>query len=67
MTAVLAEPGALTESDVRRALDVVLDPELDEPITDLGFVRSVALDHERLEVHLRLPRAFRSARRASPT
>ncbi len=58
MTAVLAEPGTLSESDVRRALDVVLDPELDEPITDLGFVRSVDLDDTRLEVHLRLPTSF---------
>ena len=45
--------------DVRRALDTVQDPELDEPITDLGFVRSVALDgHGDVEVHLRLPTSF---------
>ena len=31
----------VTDADVRDALSVVLDPELDEPITDLGFVRSV--------------------------
>ncbi|MFM9597217.1 iron-sulfur cluster assembly protein, partial [Streptomyces scabiei] len=30
--------------EVTDALSVVLDPELDEPITDLGFVRSVDLD-----------------------
>ncbi|MCY7395991.1 MAG: iron-sulfur cluster assembly protein [Nocardioides sp.] len=47
-----------TEADVRRALDVVIDPELDEPITDLGFVRSVALEPGRVEVHLRLPTSF---------
>ncbi|MFD8371125.1 iron-sulfur cluster assembly protein [Streptomyces sp. NPDC059688] len=43
----------------RRALDAVRDPELDEPITDLGFVRSVEAgpDH-RLTVHLRLPTSF---------
>ncbi len=44
------------------ALRVVLDPELDEPITDLGFVRSVATRHTdaglTLEVHLRLPTSF---------
>jgi metal-sulfur cluster biosynthetic enzyme len=46
------------EADVRRALDVVIDPELDEPITDLGFVRSVVVDDARVEVHLRLPTSF---------
>ncbi|MFI8523345.1 iron-sulfur cluster assembly protein [Promicromonospora sukumoe] len=47
-----------TEADVRGALGAVIDPELDEPITDLGFVRSVALDGGRVEVHLRLPTSF---------
>jgi metal-sulfur cluster biosynthetic enzyme len=47
------------EPDVRRALDGVADPELDEPITDLGFVRSVAVaDDGTVEVHLRLPTSF---------
>jgi metal-sulfur cluster biosynthetic enzyme len=49
---------ALTELDVRRALDAVIDPELDEPITDLGFVRSVSVGDDRVEVHLRLPTSF---------
>lgn len=41
------------------ALDVVIDPELDEPITDLGFVRSldIASDGD-VSVHLRLPTSF---------
>jgi metal-sulfur cluster biosynthetic enzyme len=43
---------------VREALGVVMDPELDEPITDLGFVRSVSVDGARVEVHLRLPTPF---------
>ena len=61
------------EDEVQRALGTVLDPELDEPITDLGFVRSVALagldgsgaagvldDADGIEVvvHLRLPTSF---------
>jgi metal-sulfur cluster biosynthetic enzyme len=53
------------EDDVRRALDVVIDPELDEPITDLGFVRTVTVtdgadgaDGAHVEVHLRLPTSF---------
>jgi metal-sulfur cluster biosynthetic enzyme len=44
---------------ILRALDVVIDPELDEPITDLGFVRSVEVTAEGdVEVHLRLPTSF---------
>ncbi|MBJ7291631.1 iron-sulfur cluster assembly protein [Williamsia sp.] len=42
-----------------RALDVVIDPELDEPITDLGFVRSMDVTTEgEVAVHLRLPTSF---------
>ena len=44
------------------ALAAVFDPELDEPITDLGFVRSVDVDERgdrtHVEVHLRLPTSF---------
>ena len=43
---------------VRAALGTVVDPELDQPITDLGFVRSVTVDGGRVEVHLRLPTSF---------
>jgi metal-sulfur cluster biosynthetic enzyme len=46
------------ETEVMAALHTVTDPELDEPITDLGFVRSVAVDGTGVEVHLRLPTAF---------
>jgi metal-sulfur cluster biosynthetic enzyme len=54
VTALLTDlPGA-----VRAALGTVVDPELDEPITDLGFVRSVSVDGSRVEVHLRLPTSF---------
>ncbi|WAP60086.1 metal-sulfur cluster assembly factor [Streptomyces sp. S465] len=43
----------------RKALDTVFDPELDEPITDLGFVRSIDVDADRrLTVRLRLPTSF---------
>ena len=55
MTAVLT---AVTEQSVRAALDAVVDPELDEPVTDLGFVRSVAVSGSDVEVHLRLPTSF---------
>jgi len=46
------------EEQVWAALSTVLDPELDEPITDLGFVRSHRLDGTDVEVHLRLPTSF---------
>ena len=60
--------GRVGEDDVQLALGTVLDPELDEPITDLGFVRSVALGEvpgpdgddgwTEVVVHLRLPTSF---------
>jgi metal-sulfur cluster biosynthetic enzyme len=56
MTAALVRE--LTEQQVRAALGTVVDPELDEPITDLGFVRSVEVDEDSVEVHLRLPTSF---------
>ncbi|HKS47536.1 MAG TPA: iron-sulfur cluster assembly protein [Amycolatopsis sp.] len=46
------------EADVLSALATVLDPELDQPVTELGFVRSVTIDDHSVEVHLRLPTAF---------
>jgi metal-sulfur cluster biosynthetic enzyme len=53
------------ESQAYAALHAVVDPELDEPITDLGFVRSLTVsptvsptEPDRVEVHLRLPTSF---------
>ena len=43
---------------VLAALSTVADPELDEPITELGFVRSIRLDDGGVTVHLRLPTSF---------
>ena len=54
MTAVLTD----LAGEVRAALATVVDPELDEPITDLGFVRSMSVFGARVEVHLRLPTSF---------
>jgi metal-sulfur cluster biosynthetic enzyme len=49
----------LLRNAVLRALDAVIDPELDEPITDLGFVHTVDVTPDGdIEVHLRLPTSF---------
>lgn len=69
MTAVLPDltlgdlAGDGLDAHVQAALRTVIDPELDEPITDLGFVRSVSIDRApgggaAIEVHLRLPTSF---------
>ncbi len=58
MTAAVLAVGEGIETDVLAALHTVTDPELDEPITDLGFVRAVRIDDTGVEVHLRLPTAF---------
>jgi metal-sulfur cluster biosynthetic enzyme len=47
-----------TEPDVLAALAAVRDPELDEPITELGFVAGVEVDGGAVEVRLRLPTYF---------
>ncbi|BDD69624.1 iron-sulfur cluster assembly protein [Streptomyces violaceoruber] len=49
---------AQLEVAARAALDTVYDPELDEPVTDLGFVRSLTAEDGRVTVHLRLPTSF---------
>lgn len=47
------------KSRVIAALGTVYDPELDEPITDLGFVRSLDVHPDgKVDVHLRLPTSF---------
>jgi metal-sulfur cluster biosynthetic enzyme len=48
----------ITKREVERALASVRDPELDEPITDLGFVSSVEIGGDRVTVRLRLPTYF---------
>lgn len=48
----------LTLGDVDAALATVMDPELDEPITDLGFVTERVVTGGDVLVRLRLPTAF---------
>ena len=55
---VMAPPAVTLRSEIMAALATVIDPELDQPITELGFVRSVAVDDRGVTVHLRLPTAF---------
>jgi metal-sulfur cluster biosynthetic enzyme len=43
---------------VLNALSTVRDPELDEPITDLGFVEAVEFESGNVSVRLRLPTYF---------
>ncbi|MDI3298140.1 MAG: iron-sulfur cluster assembly protein [Bacillota bacterium] len=40
---------------VRRALATVRDPELDEPLVELGFIQEAAVEDGRIRIRLRLP------------
>ena len=48
----------ITHAQVLDALAGVRDPELDEPLTDLGFVTDVVIDGDAVAVRLRLPTYF---------
>jgi metal-sulfur cluster biosynthetic enzyme len=48
----------IDEDRIAGALSTVRDPELDEPITDLGFVKEVRIDGGRVAVTLWLPTYF---------
>ena len=45
----------IDESRIAEALSAVRDPELDEPITDLGFVKEIRIDGGQVAVTLWLP------------
>ena len=53
-----ADSALLREAEVDAALGTVIDPELDEPITDLGFVTQRTVTSRDVAVRLRLPTAF---------
>ena len=40
------------------ALSGVRDPELDEPVTDLGFVSHLEIEGDAVSIRLRLPTYF---------
>ncbi len=46
---------------VMAALDTVLDPELDEPVTTMGFIEAVDLGEASAEIRFRLPTFWCSA------
>jgi metal-sulfur cluster biosynthetic enzyme len=48
----------ITRDMVVDALAAVRDPELDEPLTELGFVAAVRVEGGAVDVHLRLPTYF---------
>src|SRR4051794_24336202 len=48
----------ITAEEVLDALASVRDPEIDEPLTDLGFVARVHVDGASVDVQLRLPTYF---------
>lgn len=48
----------IDEALVTEALSTVRDPELDEPLTDLGFVKDVRIDGGQVTVTLWLPTYF---------
>ena len=54
----LAASPPVDRSSVLAALGTVRDPELDEPVTDLGFVSSLEIDGDTVRVRLRLPTYF---------
>jgi metal-sulfur cluster biosynthetic enzyme len=57
--AQISERAAVLTAAARTALDSVRDPELDEPVTDLGFVGECEVDDRgRATVRLRLPTYF---------
>ena len=48
----------IDEDRIAEALSAVRDPELDEPITDLGFVKEIRIDGGQVAVTLWLPTYF---------
>ncbi|MHB1612809.1 MAG: iron-sulfur cluster assembly protein [Actinomycetes bacterium] len=58
MSVVRDRMGTRSDTAVWSALGTVRDPELDEPITDLGFVSLVRVSEGAATVELRLPTYF---------
>lgn len=54
----MTDGAAAPEEEVRAALATVRDPELDRPITELGFVSELKVAGAHVRVRLRLPTYF---------
>lgn len=54
----MIDEAQITTAQVTEALSAVRDPELDEPITDLGFVKELRIDGGQVVVTLWLPTYF---------
>jgi len=57
-TGGLVDSPPVDRSAVLEALGTVRDPELDEPLPDLGFVSALEVEGDTVRVHLRLPTYF---------
>jgi len=55
---LLHSPNKANDRAILKRLENVLDPELDEPIIDLGFVRSAQLDAGHAVIALQLPTSW---------
>ncbi|MGI9488903.1 MAG: iron-sulfur cluster assembly protein [Geminicoccaceae bacterium] len=53
--AMASETSDLRVAEIWKRLSEVTDPELDEPVTELGFVERVEVDGDAVEVDFRLP------------
>jgi metal-sulfur cluster biosynthetic enzyme len=51
----------LLHAEIMTALGDVLDPELDEPVTDMGFIESLCCDGRDVDITFRLPTFWCSA------
>ncbi|HEX4765045.1 MAG TPA: iron-sulfur cluster assembly protein [Lichenihabitans sp.] len=60
-TAVDTIPQDDRRAAVVAALDTVLDPELDEPVTTMGFIEAIDLGEASVEITFRLPTFWCSA------
>lgn len=49
------QPGLAPLDQVWARLDLVMDPELDEPVTDMGFIEAVSITGATVAIAFRLP------------